>query len=193
MTFFAPWQLHVDYSLLLLDVIQLDFYLQFWFLFLLQLDFSCQLVFFLYMLQICLLPLVGGGVVCYTAIFSVVTQRSSPQTATGNRTTFLSLCVWWVAWTRSRFLFIPSHFGYQQKNEIFRLVWKLGYRRIYSVETAKQGHKRCCICDRYSPEKQVCWGVIRFIVLELILLLILFILCHTYLKLFTLNYRTFII
>ena len=35
----------------------------------------------------------GGGVVCYTAIFSVVTQRSSPQTATENRTTFLSLCV----------------------------------------------------------------------------------------------------
>ena len=35
--------------------------------------------------------------------------------------------------------------------------------------------------------------MIRFIVLELILLLILFISCHTYLKLFTLNYRTFII
>ena len=35
----------------------------------------------------------GGAVVCYTAIFSVVTQRSSPQTATENRTTFLSLCV----------------------------------------------------------------------------------------------------
>ena len=60
MTFFAPWQLHVDYSLLLLDVLQLDFWLQFWFLFLLQLDFSSQLVFFLYILQICLLPLVGG-------------------------------------------------------------------------------------------------------------------------------------
>ena len=45
MTFFAPWQLHVDCSLLLLDVLQLDFWLQFWFLFLLQLDFSCQLLF----------------------------------------------------------------------------------------------------------------------------------------------------
>ena len=32
-------------------------------------------------------------VVCYTAVFSVVTQRSSPQTAAENRTTFLSLCV----------------------------------------------------------------------------------------------------
>ena len=31
--------------------------------------------------------------VCYTAGFSVVTQRSSPQTAAENRTTFLSLCV----------------------------------------------------------------------------------------------------
>ena len=101
-----------------------------------------------------------------------------------------TVSLWWVAWTSSRFLFIPSHFGYQQKNEIFWLVWKLGYHRIYSVETAKQGHKRCCICDRYSPEKQVCWGVIRFIDLELILLLILFISCHTYLKLFMLNYRT---
>ena len=35
--------------------------------------------------------------VCYTVVFSVVTQRSSPQTATENRTTltipvFLSLC-----------------------------------------------------------------------------------------------------
>ena len=35
-----------------------------------------------------LLPLV-----CYTAIFSVVTQRSSPQMAAENQTTFLSLCV----------------------------------------------------------------------------------------------------
>ena len=32
-------------------------------------------------------------IVCYTAVFSVVTQRSSPQTAAENRTTFLSLCV----------------------------------------------------------------------------------------------------
>ena len=31
--------------------------------------------------------------VCYTAVFSVVTQCSSPQTAAENRTTFLSLCV----------------------------------------------------------------------------------------------------
>ena len=33
------------------------------------------------------------GVVCYTAVFSVVTQRSFPLTAAENRTTFLSLCV----------------------------------------------------------------------------------------------------
>ena len=33
------------------------------------------------------------ALVCYTAVFSVVTQRSSPLTATENRTTFLSLCV----------------------------------------------------------------------------------------------------
>ena len=32
-------------------------------------------------------------IVCYTAVFSVVTQRSFPQTAAENRTTFLSLCV----------------------------------------------------------------------------------------------------
>ena len=31
-------------------------------------------------------------IVCYTAVFSVVTQRFSPQTAAENRTTFLSLC-----------------------------------------------------------------------------------------------------
>ena len=30
--------------------------------------------------------------VCYTAVFSVVTKHSSPQTASENRTTFLSLC-----------------------------------------------------------------------------------------------------
>ena len=35
----------------------------------------------------------GVLVVCYTAVFSVVTQRSSPLTAAENRTTFLSLCV----------------------------------------------------------------------------------------------------
>ena len=33
------------------------------------------------------------SLVCYTAVFSVVTQCSSPQTAAENRTTFLSLCV----------------------------------------------------------------------------------------------------
>ena len=32
-------------------------------------------------------------IVCYTAVFSVVTQRSSLLTAAENRTTFLSLCV----------------------------------------------------------------------------------------------------
>ena len=32
-------------------------------------------------------------IVCYTAVFSVVTQRSSPLTAAEKRTTFLSLCV----------------------------------------------------------------------------------------------------
>ena len=32
----------------------------------------------------------GVSLVCYTAVFSVVTQRSSPQTAAENRTTFLS-------------------------------------------------------------------------------------------------------
>jgi len=36
---------------------------------------------------------VGERVVCHTAVFSVVMQRSSPQTAAENRTTFLSLCV----------------------------------------------------------------------------------------------------
>ena len=34
-----------------------------------------------------------GRVVCYTAVFSVAMQRSLPQTAAENRTTFLSLCV----------------------------------------------------------------------------------------------------
>ena len=36
---------------------------------------------------------VGECVVCYTAVFSVVMQCSSPQMAVENRTTFLSLCV----------------------------------------------------------------------------------------------------
>ena len=35
----------------------------------------------------------GFVLVCYTTVFSLVTQRSSPQTAAENRTTFLSLCV----------------------------------------------------------------------------------------------------
>ena len=35
----------------------------------------------------------GGGVVCHTAVFSVITQHSSPLTAAENRITFLSLCV----------------------------------------------------------------------------------------------------
>ena len=38
-------------------------------------------------------PLSRELVVCFTAVFSVVTQRSSPLTAAENRTTFLSLCV----------------------------------------------------------------------------------------------------
>ena len=33
--------------------------------------------------------------VCYTAIFSVVTQRSSPLTAAEKKKTFLSLCCFW--------------------------------------------------------------------------------------------------
>ena len=38
-------------------------------------------------------PFTGSSrpIVCYTAVFSVVTQRSSPLTAAENRTTFLSL------------------------------------------------------------------------------------------------------
>ena len=32
-------------------------------------------------------------ILCYTAVVSVVTQRSSPLTAAENRATFLSLCV----------------------------------------------------------------------------------------------------
>ena len=35
----------------------------------------------------------GFVLVCYTTVFSLVTQRSSPQTAAENRTTVLSLCV----------------------------------------------------------------------------------------------------
>ena len=37
---------------------------------------------------------VHGWLVCYTAVFSVITQRSSLKTASENRTTFLSLCVY---------------------------------------------------------------------------------------------------
>ena len=33
-------------------------------------------------------------IVCYTAVFSVVTQRSSPQTAAEIRTTSFPLCLW---------------------------------------------------------------------------------------------------
>ena len=40
---------------------------------------------------------VHGWLVCYTAVFSVITQRSSPQAASENRTTFLSLCVYGLA------------------------------------------------------------------------------------------------
>ena len=35
----------------------------------------------------------GNKLVCYTVVFSVVTQWSSPQTSAENWTTFLSLCV----------------------------------------------------------------------------------------------------
>ena len=38
-------------------------------------------------------PAVPYILVCYTAVFSVVTQRSSTLTAAENQTTFLSLCV----------------------------------------------------------------------------------------------------
>ena len=65
MTFFAPWQLHVDYSLLLLDVIQLDFWLQFWFLFL--------SIFLVYASNMFIT--LGEGGVCYTAVFSVLTTN----------------------------------------------------------------------------------------------------------------------
>ena len=43
--------------------------------------------------SVCSRLLQFGCIVCYTAVFRVVTQRSSPQTAAENRTTFLSLCV----------------------------------------------------------------------------------------------------
>ena len=39
------------------------------------------------------LILTADHLVCYTAVFSDVTQSSFPQTAAENRTTFLSLCV----------------------------------------------------------------------------------------------------
>ena len=38
----------------------------------------------------CQISLAAMHVVCYTAVFSVVTQRSSPLTAAENQTTFLS-------------------------------------------------------------------------------------------------------
>ena len=37
----------------------------------------------------------GGELVCYTPVFSVVTQRSSPQTASENRTIPFPLCLWY--------------------------------------------------------------------------------------------------
>ena len=48
---------------------------------------------YIFILIVCCFFLGGGGVICYTAVFSVVMQRSSPLTAAENQTTFLSLCV----------------------------------------------------------------------------------------------------
>ena len=48
---------------------------------------------YIFILIVCYFFLGGGGVICYTAVFSVVMQRSSPLTAAENQTTFLSLCV----------------------------------------------------------------------------------------------------
>ena len=47
---------------------------------------------YIFILIVCYFFL-GGGVICYTAVFSVVMLRSSPLTAAENQTTFLSLCV----------------------------------------------------------------------------------------------------
>ena len=44
-------------------------------------------------LSTCSFLFVLAPLVCYTAVFRVITQRSSPQTAAEDRTTFLSLCV----------------------------------------------------------------------------------------------------
>ena len=45
-----------------------------------------DITFFLFYVEPC------EQIVCYTAVFSVVAQRSSPQTAAESRTTFLFLC-----------------------------------------------------------------------------------------------------
>ena len=44
-------------------------------------------------LKISMKILFHWNLVCYTAIFSIIMQRSSPLTAAANRTTFLCLCV----------------------------------------------------------------------------------------------------
>ena len=44
-------------------------------------------------LSTCSFLYVLAPLVCYTAVFRVITQRSSPQMAAEDRTTFLSLCV----------------------------------------------------------------------------------------------------
>ena len=44
----------------------------------------------------------GNKLVCYTAVFSVITQQSSPQTSVENWTTFLSLCVCVLFWGRNQ-------------------------------------------------------------------------------------------
>ena len=62
-----------------------DFYLKFYFQSRLHVPFFCFCFFFL----ACLTES-PSFVVCYTAVFSVVTQHSSPLTAAENRTTFLS-------------------------------------------------------------------------------------------------------
>ena len=46
-----------------------------------------------YIFILIVLFFLGGGVICHTAVFSLVMQRSSPLTAAENQTTFLSLCV----------------------------------------------------------------------------------------------------
>ena len=48
---------------------------------------------YIFILIVCYFFFRGGGVICYTAVFSVVMQHSSPLTAAENQTTFLFLCV----------------------------------------------------------------------------------------------------